>query len=60
LSVEAAHFQARSALTGVGFTTSESELIVGHPARRRIVESLVPEIDERHEEEDAADPISRE
>lgn len=41
LSPEAAHFQARSALTGVGFTTSESELIVGHPARRRIVESLM-------------------
>lgn len=41
LSPEAAHFQARSALTGVGFTTNESELIVGHPGRRRIVESLM-------------------
>lgn len=41
LSIEVAHFQARSALTGVGYTTSESELIVGHPARRRIVESLM-------------------
>lgn len=37
LSMEVAHFQARSALTGVGFTTSESELIVQHPSRRRIV-----------------------
>jgi NhaP-type Na+/H+ and K+/H+ antiporter len=32
-----ARFQARSAFTGVGFTTSESETIVGHPVRRRIV-----------------------
>lgn len=31
LSVEVAHFQSRSALTGVGFT--ESELIVNHPVR---------------------------
>ena len=37
LSMEVAHFQARSALTGVGFTTSETELIVQHPSRRRIV-----------------------
>ncbi|MDH5372141.1 MAG: TrkA C-terminal domain-containing protein [Acidimicrobiia bacterium] len=41
LSVEVAHFQARSALTGVGFTTTESELIVGHPMRRRIVLTLM-------------------
>lgn len=34
---EAARFQARSAFTGAGFTTSESESIVGHPVRRRIV-----------------------
>ena len=32
-----ARFQARSALTGVGFTTRESESVVGHPVRRRIV-----------------------
>ncbi len=37
LSTEVAHFQARSALTGVGFTTTESELVVNHPVRRRIV-----------------------
>lgn len=37
LPVEVARFQARSALTGAGFTTSESEGLVGHPVRRRIV-----------------------
>lgn len=37
MPVEIARFQARSALTGVGYTTSESESIVGHPVRRRIV-----------------------
>jgi hypothetical protein len=37
LSREAARFQARSAFTGVGFTTSESEKVVGHPVRRRIL-----------------------
>lgn len=37
LPFEAARFQARSALTGVGFTTTESESIVNHPVRRRIV-----------------------
>ena len=36
LSREVARFQARSALSGVGFTTSESEKIVGHPVRRKI------------------------
>ena len=41
VSTEVAHFQARSALTGVGFTTSESDLIVNHPVRRRIVLSLM-------------------
>jgi K+/H+ antiporter YhaU regulatory subunit KhtT len=41
LSTEVAHFQARSALTGVGYTTSETELIVNHPVRRRIVLSLM-------------------
>lgn len=34
---EVARFQARSALSGVGFTTTEAESIVGHPLRRRIV-----------------------
>jgi hypothetical protein len=37
LSREAARFQARSAFTGVGFTTSESEKVVNHPVRRRIL-----------------------
>jgi K+/H+ antiporter YhaU regulatory subunit KhtT len=37
LSREAARFQARSAFTGAGFTTSESEQVVNHPVRRRIV-----------------------
>lgn len=41
LSTEVANFQSRSALTGVGFTTSESELIINHPVRRRIVLSLM-------------------
>src|SRR3954447_6065686 len=37
MSREAARFQARSALSGVGFTTSEAERVVNHPVRRRIV-----------------------
>lgn len=37
LSREAARFQARSALTGTGFTTAEAEKAVGHPVRRRII-----------------------
>ncbi len=37
MSREAARFQARSALSGVGFTTSEAESVVSHPVRRRIV-----------------------
>jgi hypothetical protein len=36
-----ARFQARSALSGVGFTTSESEAVVSHPVRRRIVMALM-------------------
>ncbi|MCF8069758.1 MAG: TrkA C-terminal domain-containing protein [Desulfobacterales bacterium] len=41
LSSETARFQARSAYTGVGFTTSETELIVNHPVRRRIIMLLM-------------------
>jgi hypothetical protein len=41
LSEQAAMFQARSAFTGTGFTTSESEQIVNHPVRRRIVMILM-------------------
>lgn len=38
---EIAKFQARSALTGAGYTTNEAESIVNHPARRRIVMTLM-------------------
>lgn len=41
LSLETARFQARSAFTGAGFTTSESERIVAHPVRRKIVMVLM-------------------
>ncbi len=41
LSRESARFQARSALTGAGFTTNESEKVVNHPVRRRIVMLLM-------------------
>ena len=41
LSRQVARFQARSAFFGVGFTTSESESVVNHPVRRRIVLWLV-------------------
>lgn len=41
MSNEAARFQARSALTGTGFTTTESEAVVSHPVRRRIVMFLM-------------------
>ena len=37
LSQELARFQATSAYTGVGFTTSEADSVVNHPVRRRIV-----------------------
>ncbi|MBN1420645.1 MAG: hypothetical protein JXP34_17870 [Planctomycetes bacterium] len=36
-----ASFQALSAFTGTGFTTQESEKIVSHPARRRIVRIMM-------------------
>lgn len=41
LSKEAARFQARSAFTGVGFTTNEAESVVNHPVRRRVVLTLM-------------------
>jgi len=41
MSQESATFQARSALTGVGFTTTEAESVVNHPVRRRIVMLLM-------------------
>ncbi len=41
LSEPVARFQARSAFTGVGFSTRESERIVSHPVRRRIIMILM-------------------
>lgn len=41
LSREVAQFQARSAFTGVGFTTGESEKVVQHPVRQRILMLLM-------------------
>ncbi len=41
MSQDAARFQARSAYTGVGFTTSESEQVVNHPVRRRVLAFLM-------------------
>ncbi len=41
LSREAAKFQARSAFTGCGYTTEESEQTVNHPVRRRIIMMLM-------------------
>jgi hypothetical protein len=38
---ERAKFQARSAFTGTGFTTSESEMVVKHPMRRKIIMTLL-------------------
>ncbi len=41
LSREVAYFQALSAFTGVGFTTSEAEYVVSHPVRRKIIKTLM-------------------
>ena len=41
LARESARFQARSAFTGTGFTTTEAEQVVKHPVRRRIVMLLM-------------------
>ena len=41
MSRERARFQARSAFSGAGFTTSESEVVVKHPVRRRIIMVLI-------------------
>jgi hypothetical protein len=41
MSRQAARFQARSALSGTGFTTRESESVVDHPVRRRVVMLLM-------------------
>lgn len=41
LAEESARFQALSAFTGTGFTTSESEMVVNYPVRRRILSLLM-------------------
>jgi len=41
LSKETARFQARSIITGTGFTTDEADHIVNHPVRRRIALTLM-------------------
>lgn len=41
LSQELARFEARSAFTGAGFTTTDSEKVVHHPVRRRIIMLLM-------------------
>ena len=41
LSEELARFQTQSAFFGVGFTTKESESIVNHPVRRRIISAVM-------------------
>lgn len=37
MATDAANFQARSALMGVGYTTTEAEDVINHPVRRRII-----------------------
>lgn len=41
LDERTANFQALSALTGTGFTTKESELVLNHPVRRKIISFLM-------------------
>ena len=41
ISQPLARFQARSAFTGAGFTTAESEKVVQHPVRRRVIMLLM-------------------
>lgn len=41
LSKDIAEFQARSAFTTTGFTAQESEIIMNHPLRRRIIQNLM-------------------
>lgn len=41
MELSAARFQALSALTGTGFTTSHAEQIVNYPVRRRIIMVLM-------------------
>lgn len=41
LKLEVSRFQVISLMTGTGFTTGESELILGHPVRRRLATFLI-------------------
>lgn len=41
VSRDVAAFQVRSAFFGVGFTTSEAEMIVNHPFRRKLIQTLM-------------------
>jgi len=41
LSLESAKFQARSAYTGTGMSTSETEKIMNHPVRRKVIYNLM-------------------
>ncbi|MDQ1143594.1 putative membrane protein YphA (DoxX/SURF4 family) [Bacillus sp. SORGH_AS 510] len=41
LKVEVSRFQVISMMTGTGFTTGESELILGHPIRRKLAIFLI-------------------
>jgi len=41
ISPDVAKFQARSAFSSTGYTTSESEFVVSHPVRRKIVSWLM-------------------
>jgi len=41
VSEDMARFQARSAFTSTGFTTRESESMINHPVRRRIIQNLM-------------------
>jgi len=41
MSDTSAKFQARSALSGAGFTTSEAESIMSHPRRRKVIMRLM-------------------
>jgi hypothetical protein len=41
LKMEVSRFQVISLMTGTGFTTGESELILGHPIRRKLATFLI-------------------
>ncbi len=41
ISQDLARFEARSAFTGAGFTTADSEKVVNHPVRRQIIMLLM-------------------